>query len=256
MRARRSSRLPRTVTALARRAPIRPARDRIGRVFAGFAGAVAAAIAPGGPAGAQVSTELTLQSDYRVRGYSLSDEKPALTLTVGYDDRSGFFAGGAATAIWADGSPRLLGAFGYVGYAVRLSRTVSADGGILQTRYTDDAAFGRTIDYTEMFVGISTPPLSAHLFFSPDYYETGLASLYGQVRGSLEIAPDVTLNADVGHLVYLEQPANYHIPQRLDWRLAAAHQFGRANAFVALSGRIVRSDNQDTAVVIGLSRSF
>lgn len=205
---------------------------------------------------AQTATEIELQSDYRTRGYSLSDERPTATASVGYDDPSGVYLGGSLTGMWSQGEPRLLAAQGYAGYATRLGRGLSADAGIVQTHYGAANAFGRRIDYTEFYAGVSSGNVSSHLFYSPDYYGLGLATLYGQVEGSVELAPELTLNAHLGHLEYLEQSDYYRTPSRQDWRVAMARRFGRASVSLAVSGRIVGGDNRDTALVAGVSRSF
>lgn len=218
--------------------------------------ALAGLILPEGPAGAQATAEVELQSDYRARGYSLSDERPAATVNLGYDDLSGFYLGGSLSGSWARGEPRLLAARGYAGYAVRLNRGLSADAGIIQTHFGPSNAFGRAIDYTEFYAGISSANLSSHVFYSPDYYGTGHATLYGQVEGSAELGPSLLLSAHLGHLEYLEQPAHYRVPSRQDWRLAAVRSSGRTSLSLALTGRIERGDNRDTALVAGISRSF
>lgn len=218
--------------------------------------ALAVLLAPQDRAHAQVTAEIDLQSDYRTRGYSLSDERPTATVHLGYDDLSGFYLGGSLSGIWAHGEPRLLAASGYLGYAARLNRSLSADAGIVQTHYGPSNPFGRAVDYTEFYAGISSANLSSHLFYSPDYYGTGLATLYGQVQGSVELAPSLRLNAHAGHLQYLEQPAYYSIPSRQDWRLAVVRRFGRTSMSVAASGRIERGDHRDAGLVASISRAF
>src|SRR5439155_7805223 len=47
----------------------------------------------------QVSGSASLVSDYRFRGVSLSQEKPALQLNVLYDDQSGWYAGAFASSV-------------------------------------------------------------------------------------------------------------------------------------------------------------
>ena len=42
---------------------------------------------------AEVSGSVTLVSDYRFRGVSLSDESPAAQFSLAYDNRSGWYAG-------------------------------------------------------------------------------------------------------------------------------------------------------------------
>ena len=45
------------------------------------------------PAAAQVSASVDIESDYRLRGYSLSAGRPAATAQIGYDDASGLYLG-------------------------------------------------------------------------------------------------------------------------------------------------------------------
>lgn len=205
---------------------------------------------------AQVTAELELQSDYRTRGYSLSDERPVATVNLGYDDLSGFYLGGSLSGVWSQGRPQPFAARGYVGYALRLNRSLSADAGVIQTHYGPSNTFGRSIDHTEFYVGVSSANISSHVFYSPDYYGTGHATLYGQIEGNVELLPALVLNAHLGHLEYLDQPAYYNIPSRQDWRFSAVRLFGRTSVSLGLSGRIQRGENRDTALVAGIARSF
>jgi uncharacterized protein (TIGR02001 family) len=217
---------------------------------------LAGVILPQDRAHAQVTAEIELQSDYRTRGYSLSDERPVATVNLGYDDLSGFYLGGSLSGVWAEGEPQLFAVRGYAGYALRLNRGLSADAGVIQTHYGASNTFGRAIDYTEFYAGVSSAHLSSHLFYSPDYYGTGHATLYGQVEGSVELAPALVLSAHVGHLEYLDQPAYYTLPSRQDWRLSAVRRFGLTSVSLGFSGRVQRGDIRDTAWVAGIARSF
>lgn len=227
-----------------------------GRLCLALPLALAGLILPQDRARAQVTAEIELQSDSRTRGYSLSDERPVATVNLGYDDSSGFYLGGSLSGLWSQGEPRLLAARAYIGYAARLNRGVSADAGIIQTHYGRSNVFGRAIDYTEFYAGVSSANISSHVFYSPDYYGRGHATLYGQIEGSVELEPSLMLNAHLGHLEYLDHPAYYRIPSRQDWRLSAVRRLGRTSLSLGLSGRIERGDNRDTALVAGIARSF
>lgn len=77
---------------------------------------------------AQLSGSLTLASDVRLRGFSLTERRPAISLSGAYDDRSGLYAGGALIAHDREGrSARLLGHTEYLGYAVRAESGLSWD---------------------------------------------------------------------------------------------------------------------------------
>ena len=43
------------------------------------------------PASAQVAVEAALQTDHRIRGYSVSDEEPSASVSFSYDDPSGAY---------------------------------------------------------------------------------------------------------------------------------------------------------------------
>ena len=44
-------------------------------------------------AGAQLTGTVSVVSDYRFRGVSLSQQKPAVQASIGYDDPSGWYGG-------------------------------------------------------------------------------------------------------------------------------------------------------------------
>ena len=48
------------------------------------------------PAAAQVAASIGLDSDYRLRGYSLTNDHPAVTAQISYDDPSGFYLTGSS----------------------------------------------------------------------------------------------------------------------------------------------------------------
>ena len=114
-------------------------------------------------ASAQVAVEAVLQTDYRVRGYSVSDEKPAASLSLSYDDPSGAYVGGLVLATVRDGEPALLGLQGSGGYAVRIGPTLSLDAGVSKTQYFSGYGTTRDFDYTELYLGVALPVVSARL---------------------------------------------------------------------------------------------
>ena len=115
------------------------------------------------PVAAQVAIEAAVQTDYRVRGYSVSDGEPTASVSVSYDDPAGFYLGGLAIGRIRDGDPVLLGFQGGLGYAVRLAPRLSLDGGIARTQYLYGYGTSRNYDYTEAYLGLALPSVSARL---------------------------------------------------------------------------------------------
>ena len=215
------------------------------------------------PAGAQVSGSVDVESDYRYRGYSLSAGEPVVTGELGYDDKSGLYANLSVTGQLADGG-RFLGVEGNIGYAKRLSPTVSIDAGVRHTHYDPSYDGGVSRNYTEAYIGVAAGRIASRLYFSPNYFHAGVATLYGEVEGALQPSPKWRLSAHVGALGYLATPYAYPVNRvtRYDWRLGVARQLGSFELHAALSGGgpgkeyYSGSVHSRTAVSGGVSWSF
>jgi uncharacterized protein (TIGR02001 family) len=221
------------------------------------------------PARGQVAIEAALQTDYRIRGYSISDDRPSASLSVSYDHPSGGYLGGSAVGIIREGDPELLGIQANLGYATRLSPRVSVDAGVSRTQYFSGYGTNRNFDYTEVYLGLALPVVAARLSYSPDYYRDGAQTLYAELDGGIEPAPDWFLSAHIGALTYVDTPPVYLPRTRFDWRVGASRQFGRLGVHVDVSGRILgepdgyvlppglsRITRDRTAVVLSLTRAF
>jgi uncharacterized protein (TIGR02001 family) len=219
------------------------------------------------PASAQAAIEAALQTDYRVRGYSVSDGQPSASLSISYDHPSGGYAGGSVIGTVHHGEPAVVGVLGNAGYAARIGHELSLDLGVASTRYFKAYGTGADRGYTEIYLGLALPAVAARLSYSPDYYRSGAETLYAEVAGGIEPGSDWLLSAHAGVLSYLGDPPT-HLPDRtFDWRVGASRQFGRCGVHLDLSGRIesgahhalpagVRPERRAQAVVLGLSRAF
>jgi uncharacterized protein (TIGR02001 family) len=217
---------------------------------------------------AQVAAEAGLQSDYRYRGYSLTDGDPVGTVTLGYDDPSGAYVGGNLVGTFENGEPELVAVQGSLGYAARLSPDLSLDTGISRTEY-GSYVFGREVHYTEVYVGLALRNVTARVRYSPDYYRSDWETLYVELDGGLEVAPDWFVSAHAGQLTYLGHISPYLARHSYDWRLGGSRKLGKYGLHVELSGRVARrplawvdpgKDNPlratGTAVVFGVTRAF
>jgi uncharacterized protein (TIGR02001 family) len=116
------------------------------------------------PAAAQTSGNLSLVSEYAVRGISLGAH-PALQLRVDHDAPGGWYLGGfVSPATLGDGSQTGLIAYG--GRAGRLPSGLSWDAGVSRASFSRDHEY----DYYEVHAGLALDRASARLFLSPAYY--------------------------------------------------------------------------------------
>ena len=218
-----------------------------------------AAIALSARASAQVAVEGALLSDYRVRGYSISDGEPAASLSLSYDHPSGVYVGATAIGSFQDGEPELAGFQANAGYALRLSPQVSLDAGVSRSVYY--YAYGsRNLGYTELYFGVSAPHVSARVNYSPDYYRAGTSTLYAAVDGGIEPVTNWVLSAHAGIFRYLGTKPYFLPRERYDWRIGAARKFGATSLRLDLSGRVqgspARQATDATALVLSLTHGF
>ena len=211
------------------------------------------------PAAAQVGASVSLFSDARLRGFSLSDGRPVASLDLAYDDPSGFYLGGSARAVVRrGGSPAPLGIQLDGGYAVRFASGTSLDLGVTHSSYSDYSSNRAGASYTEVYAGISRGVLLTRIFLSPHYFARRRWTAYGEVAGNIDLGRRWTITAHAGTLVPLRSPENRpNDPLGFDWSIGVTKALGRlalhATFSDAASGRDFYSDSRHgrSALVVG-----
>ena len=188
------------------------------------------------PAAAQVGGSIAVDSDYRLRGYSLTADHPAVSAQLTYDHSSGLYADLSALAELSN-DPRFLGVIANAGYARRLSPKVTVDAGVLRSQIRSANARHPGFRYTEVYAGAFVGPVSARLHYSPDYRSYGQSTLYGELDAGFEPRPSWRLSGHVGMLMYLNSASIYEAGStHQDWRVSVSRQFGNFEIHTALSG--------------------
>jgi uncharacterized protein (TIGR02001 family) len=217
-------------------------------------------LAGGTQAAAQLSGSASVQSDYLYRGTSLTGGNPAVSVDLGYDDPSGLYLNGTAFAYLDGDGPAFGGGQANVGYARRLSPNLSVDAGLVHSLYRVGAE-RRSYDFTELYVGVTRRPISARIFYAPDYYGTESAAIYAEVDAAVEPVPDWRLSAHLGLLDYVGGDYAYAgRGVRHDWRLTAERQIGMVALRASLSDVEGSGDpyrpSPRTRLVVGATWSF
>jgi uncharacterized protein (TIGR02001 family) len=216
------------------------------------------------PAAAQIVGSLAVQNDYRVRGYTISGNKPAAIFGLSYDHPSGLYLNGSTIgALDHDNDPALLGAIGNIGYATRIGPGISIDAGYTRTQYTHyvGATHGNA-HYDEIYAGISAHGLSAHVYVSPDYYRRDVSTIYGELDGAMKPIGEWRLTGHIGVLGYLTQPQYLSFHAQYDWRIGIARPIRHFDLHVALTDGGPGTDDYHsrthgrTALIGGVSWSF
>jgi uncharacterized protein (TIGR02001 family) len=188
------------------------------------------------PVSAQLSGSIALDSDYRLRGYSLTDDQPAVSAQLNYDLSSGLYANVAGIAALGH-DPRFLGVIAGAGYAKRLSPKLSLDLGLLRSQIRSAEANRRGFDYTEFYAGGYVGSVMGRLSYSPDYRAAGQSTLYGEIEAGFEPRRDWHVSGHVGLLTYLNSSRIYRAGDtHRDWRISLQRRFGRFELHSGLSG--------------------
>lgn len=169
------------------------------------------------PASGQTSAELSLVSEYTVRGVALGT-RPATQLRVDYDADGGWYAGAFASPVTLD-SRHQGQLMVYGGHAQRLDSTLSWDAGFTRSLFTRDGRY----DYGEFYAGLVTGRTSARLFYAPAYYGAG-RSAYLDLGNAWPLGERLRLTAHAGVFHVFDAPAGS--PNRIDTRLGLATEVG------------------------------
>jgi uncharacterized protein (TIGR02001 family) len=213
----------------------------------------------------QISGSASIESDFRLRGYSVSGGRPVASARIGLDSDPGLYVDGSASVVLAKGADaRFLGYQVDAGFAKRLDDFWTLDLGIAHNQFDAPYRGGFSYDYTEGYAGVTRGPVSAYVFVSPNYYRHGIWTVYGQLEGSVSPAPDWRLTAHLGSLKYLYKPETYvfRAKTQYDWRVAVMREFGSVEVHAALSGGgpgrqfYYGSTHSRTALTAGASLSF
>lgn len=214
------------------------------------------------PAFAQAGASFGLESDYRLRGYSLTGGDPAATAQLSYDHPSGIYFNLAGVARFGR-APQLMGAIGNLGYARRLNPHVTLDGGVIRSQIRAAGPHQRPYHYTEFYAGASVGRVVGRVYYSPDYRSHGNSTIYGELEAGFELAPELRLSGHVGLMTYLDSSPYWQAGEtHRDWRISVSKQIGRLELHTALSGggpgvvHYTYRENPEPALTAGASVSF
>lgn len=201
-----------------------------------------------------LTTTIGAVSDYRFRGISLSDEKPAIQGSVEVGHSSGFYAGIWSSSLSGPGSADAeIDLYG--GWTKALGAT-TVDVGVLGYVYPG----GSNLDYYEVYgsAGWTLGPATATIGvnYAPDQKnvaDTDNLYVYGDLGAGIPNTP-MTLKAHLGY-----EDGGFAGPDgdKLDWSLGAEYKLG----FVTLGASYVDTDiggfdNADPTVVFSVIASF
>jgi len=214
-----------------------------------------------GSASGQLSATITVVSDYRYRGITLSDNEPAAQLGVAYDDAQGFYAGAFVSTVESStyGTTGVQ-AISFAGYAWRNASGLSLEVGADYSVVTAAPRF----DYYEVYAGFAFENLSGRVYYSPRYFGQDSPAVYGELNAAPPLLENVRILAHVGILGSNAKPPygqrsspviDFAAGAGIEWQgfnlqaaWAGVNQFGAAYQ--------VTGTGRKTGPVVSISRSF
>jgi hypothetical protein len=94
----------------------------------------------------------------------------------------------------------MLGHITYAGYVFEPARGPALDLGLTHTHVVDYRFGKRRFDYTEAYAGVLADYVSFRVYYTPDYYESGIHTVYADLGLAIQPAPDLRLFGHVGAL--------------------------------------------------------
>ena len=191
----------------------------------------------------QPSATATLVSDYRLRGVSLSDDKPAAQATLVLDSPTGWYGGVFASTVKLPGTAHISAqAVAFVGYAGPIRSGLHWDAGV------DYSAFIQTpeYNYAELYAGFTSGEVNGRVHFSPSYFALDSASVYIEINGTHRLSDRFSLVLHAGLLApnisrarlwpRITERGSAPAPIFADTRITATLQIRRAGARLNVVG--------------------
>jgi uncharacterized protein (TIGR02001 family) len=199
----------------------------------------AATFALASPAAAQAGASVSIFTDDRFRGYSLSDGRPVGILDLSYDAPHGLYGAlSASIAATRDDGLQPLGLQLNGGYAKRLSSGLTVDLGIVHSNYSRYSSRGPAKAYTEAYAAVAGKRLSSRIYVSRGYLKPDAWTLYGEVDANVPAGTRLRVTGHVGMLVPLNRrDTGVTYRTEFDWRLGIARDLGSITVSAALTGR-------------------
>ena len=178
-----------------RRSTLRPRRIDI---FRRCAGVLLGSGLQATLASAQLSGTVSVVSDYRFRGVSLSEARPALQATLAVDEPGGWYGGIFASTVQLPATAHTSAqGVAFIGFAGQLEPGLHWDAGVNYSAFTKTPEY----DYVELHGGVTWGDLSVRIHFSPSYFALDSASFYGEINAARRLSDRFTLLLHSGLLV-------------------------------------------------------
>jgi uncharacterized protein (TIGR02001 family) len=150
-------------------------------------------------AGAEITGNVAMTSDYLFRGISQSDNDPAIQGGFDYSHESGFYAGTWASSVSFDGNVEI---DLYAGFGGETAGGLAWDLGAIAYQYPGDSS-GVDSDFEEVYGSLGfdfgVASVTAGLAYSPDYFAESDDAYYYYLDAGIPLGEMFSLALHYGH---------------------------------------------------------
>ncbi len=215
---------------------------------------IATLSASAGAAAGSIEANVAIASDYVFRGFSQTDEEPAISGGFDYAFDNGFYLGTWASNVnFGDDASLEWDLYG--GYAFDVSENVGLDFGYIYYVYPGEQD---ALNYSEFVASVSFGNLNLGLVYSPDYFGSDADAIVLSSDYSLSVAKNVGLDLHVGFSdvdedsFFADGEDSY-----LDWSAALTTSVSEIDIALTYYGTDLDDiDAADDRVVLSFAKSF
>ncbi|TFG87853.1 MAG: hypothetical protein E4H19_00800 [Chromatiales bacterium] len=205
---------------------------------------VLALVAATGTAQAEVSSTITIASDYDFRGITQNGLDPAFQASLDWEGESGLYAG-----LWGSNIDFGEDGFGapededyiapvdlnvevdlYLGYAGSITEDLGYDVGATYYKYLGDDDNGlNDFDYFEAYAGVDWKILSTKLWYAWDYGNSGESAWYLEGNAAIPLPLEFSFDLHAGYNGgdYWDTPEVSFGEEFIDWSVGLSRSLGR-----------------------------
>lgn len=145
----------------------------------------------------EISSTLTLASDYDFRGISQTARDPALQASLDWSASSGLYLGAWASNVdFGPGTDADIELDASIGYSGNFNDDVSYDIGVALYTFWSD---GDNAEFAELYAGIGYKNWSAKLWYAPDFNNYGASATYLEGNLAIPLASGFELGLHAGY---------------------------------------------------------
>jgi uncharacterized protein (TIGR02001 family) len=159
-------------------------------------------IGAAGAANAEVSSTWTVTSDYDYRGFTQTDEDPALQASIDYANDSGWYVGAWASNVDFPGYDGNIELDLYTGFSGETEGGLGWDAGLVWYLYpTSDETDteGELLHFPEIYGSLAYGPVKGKIWYSNDFGGTDESSIYLDATATIPLPANLSILAHAGY---------------------------------------------------------